>query len=196
MTNFPLCILGGFYGITYLSSFLGLTTAQASFATSVLFLGMMCGSPLAGYLSDRASNRAVVMVIGGVSLAAVLGLLLLMPHASFSLATVLPLVVTLMFLVGLLSGTQVIGYPMVAERASPEVVAMSVSVVNISVMSGQGLVKPFFGWLLKWHETHVTHSLGHPQLSDLLFAGDLLPISALAALLCIACLRSSRNQAS
>ena len=70
------------------------------------------------------------MALGGLTLLSLMMFLLLQPQWSHAGLMVL------FFLIGLFSGAQVIGYPAVSEKAPPEIVAMSVSVVNISVQSG------------------------------------------------------------
>lgn len=174
--NFPMNVLGGIWGISYLTARFGLTAVDASLITSMLFFGMMVGSPLAGYISDVSEKRSLAMIGGSVLLIVLLLLLIGVTHwGHWSL-------MTLCFFIGLASGIQVVGYPAVAERAHPEVIAMSVSIVNISVIAGGGLIKPLFGKLMHWHQIAVGHS-GEPLVfADYRSAMWLLPACACIAI--------------
>jgi MFS family permease len=179
LLNFPLTVLGGLWGISYLTARFGFTQVAASDITSALFFGMMIGSPLAGYVSDIFKNRSGAMVFGSLILCASVFALLLIPtwtHVSL---------IMLFFIMGLFSGIQVIGYPAVAERARPAVLAMSVSIVNISVMSGEAIIKPLFGWFMDLHQ-QATHHVGQAWvLSDYRLAMWLLPPFIFIAILSV-----------
>lgn len=179
LLNFPLTVLGGIWGISYLTARFGLTSIAASTITSMLFFGMMIGSPLAGYISDVFKRRSMAMVGGSLILALLVLMLLCIPGwGQYSL-------MALFFAIGLFSGIQVVGYPAVAERARPEVLAMSVSVVNISVMSGEAIIKPLFGEFMHWHQ-ETTHHIGQALVfSDYRLAMWLLPPCILLAVLSI-----------
>lgn len=179
LLNFPLTILGGIWGISYLMARFDMSRISASTITSMLFFGMMLGSPLTGYISDVFKRRSVAMVVGSLILAASVLLLLLVPSWSYAGLMVL------FFAIGLFSGIQVVGYPAVAERARPEVLAMSVSVVNITVMSGEGIIKPLFGFFMELHQ-HVMHHIGqHLVFADYRLAMWLLPPCIVLAVLCV-----------
>jgi MFS family permease len=179
LLNFPLTVLGGIWGISYLTARFGMTPIAASGITSMLFFGMMLGSPLAGYISDVSRRRSLAMLGGSIVLGALVLLLLALPHWTHST------LMGLFFLIGLFSGIQVVGYPAVAERARPEVLAMSVSVVNITVMSGEGIIKPLFGEFMHWHQV-ASHHLGQPLVfGDYRLAMWLLPPCILLAILSI-----------
>lgn len=179
LLNFPLTVLGGIWGISYLTARFGLTDLSASSITSMLFFGMMIGSPLAGYISDSFKSRTGAMVMGSLILAASVLALLMIPGWSHSG------LMALFFAIGLFSGIQVVGYPVVAERARPEILAMSVSIVNISVMSGEGIIKPLFGLFMDWHQ-QATHHVGQAlQFDDYRLAMWLLPAFIVLAILSI-----------
>jgi MFS family permease len=179
LLNFPLTVLGGIWGISYLTARFEITAISASVITSMLFFGMMIGSPLAGYLSDVFKRRSLAMVVGSLILAACVLLLLCVYSWTPTGLTVL------FFAIGFFSGIQVVGYPAVAERARPEILAMSVSVVNISVMSGEGVIKPLFGFFMRLHQS-ATHQVGqHLVFGDYRLAMWLLPPCILLAILSV-----------
>ena len=177
LMNAPMVILGGIWGISYLSARFGITDVEASTITSTLFFGMMLGSPLAGYISDVFSKRWLAMLGGALLLIAVLVVFLTLDSWG------IPALLLIFFLIGVFAGTQVISYPVVAERSPAPIVAMSVSVVNISAMSGSGILKPLFGYFMHEHQI-ATHRDHLPLVaSDFHFVMWLLPALVVVGLL-------------
>lgn len=182
MINLPINVLGGLWGIPYLAVTQHISGVAASRITSMLFLGMIIGSPIAGWLSDRIARRKPVMIVGAV-VSIVLSLFVMIAgHLDYAA------LLLLFFLIGLFSSAQIIAYPLVAESSRRVVTAMSVSVVNISVISGIAIGQWSFGRLM---DQHAKLRLGHYTLqyvpSDfhwamLIFLGGMV-IALLAALL-------------
>jgi len=152
LINLPMALLGGLWGITYLVARFHVSSIQASWATTCLFVGMMLGSPVVGWLSDRAKSRARLMAVGSWLMLAVL--LLFLKVAAWSYLAL----IVIFFAIGFLSGFQVISYPLVAQASPVAVVAMSVSAVNITVQGVAGLSRPVSGWLMDKH--HAAHAAG------------------------------------
>ena len=142
LLNLPFAVLGGTWGIPYLVTVHKLTIAQASYVTSMLFLGTIIGSPLMGWFSDRLRRRKLPMIIGVLASLIVVLFILYTPDLS------LTGLMLLFLLLGFVTSTQVISYPMVAESNPKMLTATSVSVVSISVIGGFALFQPIFGWLM------------------------------------------------
>ena len=184
MMNLPLAILGGIWGIDYLVGRFHCQPTQASGITMALFAGMMLGSPAVGYISDRSRSRRLVMLVGGVAL--LLSVVYLMSVSSMSVLWL----TCLFFGIGFLSGAQVVGYPLVAESSPAAIVAMSVSVVNITTQACMGLSKPLYGWLMDRHQQQ--HAIiGSYTAADFHAAMIVLPVAILLALVAVMCVRST-----
>ncbi len=176
LTNIPMALLGGLWGITYLVTRFHITRVEASLVTTFLFIGMMLGSPALGWLSDRVKSRKSLMLVGAACLVVVLFALIQVDHWSYA---------ALLFgflLVGFISGSQVISYPLVAQASPAAVVAMSVSVVNITTQGIMGLSRPFSGWLVDRHETFFHPSSHHIVLSDYIWVMWSMPIAVVAGM--------------
>lgn len=143
LLNFPVAILGALFGISYLVQARGVEYVQASFITSMLFLGMIVGSPFFGTVSDFFKRRKMPMYIGGISCLFFVLLLIFAPTNS-------PLFLFLVFfLVGFTSAAQVIGYPTINESNPPKYAATALSLAAFIIMGlGYGVGLPFVGWLL------------------------------------------------
>lgn len=142
LLNLPIFLLGAVWGMPYLTQMRHLSETQASLVTSTLFLGVIIGSPLIGWLSDHIGSRKKPMLIGALATLLVMCLILYTPQLSFLM------LVGLFFLLGMISSTQIISYPTVTESNPPYLTAMSVSVVSFSCISAGGIFQFLFGKLM------------------------------------------------
>lgn len=188
LMNLPLSLLGGIWGILYLINTQGVSKLQASYIVSMLFFGMIVGSPMVGLISDKIGLRRLPMFIGGICALGLMLVVMLVPHLSFfNLA--------LLFLfIGITTSAQIISYPTVAENSIPAITAMSVSVVNITTMSGQAIFQPVFGQLMDLHVRYFHPALKHYVASDFSWAILLLPLSIMLALIAAFFLRETYCQ--
>ncbi len=153
LMNSPFPLLGALWGGLYLQQIHQFSAKQASLVTSMLFIGTIIGSPIAGLVSDKISNRKIPMIIG-----AILSLLLVILIIKLPFHNVSSLML-LFFALGFITSTQVISYPTVAESNPHALTATSVSVVSFSAISGYAIFQPLFGRLmdLYWDGTSINH---------------------------------------
>ncbi len=183
--NLPISLLGGIWGVLYLTITHHIPKIDATYITSMLFFGTVVGGPLAGWISDSIGRRRLPMLVGAfVSLMLVLTVMLV-PNLSF-VALLL-----LFFAIGLTTSTQIIGYPTVAENSLPAITAMSVSVVNITTMSGQAIFQPLFGALMDKHVQYLHHVSGNFLPVDFHWAMLIFPLGFIVAGIAAYCLRES-----
>ncbi|NCX93360.1 MAG: MFS transporter, partial [Gammaproteobacteria bacterium] len=64
--NLPVTLLGAIWGVPLLMQAHGFDRVTASSINSMIFLGMMIGSPLSGWVSDRCRSRLLPMTIGSI----------------------------------------------------------------------------------------------------------------------------------
>lgn len=176
--NLPINVLGGLWGIMYLTTTYHFTKMEASYVTSMLFVGTIFGSPLAGWISDRMARRKPPMIFGAVLSLLLILCVIWMPHLS------MVSLLALFFMIGFFSSTQIIGYPLVAESSKRVVTAMSVSVVNLTTIGGIGLIQGLYGYLLQTHAEHrVHHATTHYVTSDFHWAMVIFFVGYVLALL-------------
>jgi MFS family permease len=142
LMNLPFVLLGALGGSLALQTLAGFSRQQSSIATGLLFVGAIAGGPIVGWLSNSYITRLNLMRLG----------------AAFSLILVTPLIYYqplsfamncfLFFMLGVVTSTQILGYPLVAENNPPHIVATAVSAVSFLVISGFAVFQPLFGRLL------------------------------------------------
>lgn len=143
LMNMPVAVIGAMIGSLYLQQAEGMGREAASMTVTFLFLGTIVGGPILGAWSDKLGQRKLPMLLGAI----------------FSLATVLVILYVpisghltwyaLFFLLGFFTATQVISYPLVAEKSPLSLTATSVSVVSILTMGGYVFYQNIFSALLK-----------------------------------------------
>jgi MFS family permease len=176
--NLPLSLLGGLWGVMYLEHVQGISASLAPEITMMLFVGTMVGSPISGWVSDRIDRRRLPMLTGAIISLCLVTVLLVVPGLSIISLFVL------FFALGFFTSTQIIGYPVVAERSPPAITAMSVSVVNITTQGGIAIFQPVFGWLMDAHANSAHHSTPSTYLgSDFNWAMIIFPAGLIIALL-------------
>ncbi len=147
LLDLPIALLGAIWGSLYLVQVEHLTPIQASYVTTMLFLGTVIGGPLLGWFSDRVGRRKIPMIITAILSLLILCIIMYVTHLSLTSYLIL------FFLLGFITAAQVISYPLVAESNPAILTATSVSVVSLACMGSFAVFQPIFGWLmdLKWH---------------------------------------------
>lgn len=155
LLNLPIFLLGAIWGNLYLEQIHHLTPSEASFITSMLFIGTIVGSPVLGWFSDSINLRKLPMILFAILSLITMLLIIYLPKLS------VPLGMFLFFLLGFTTSAQIISYPLIAESNSPALTGTASGLASTLIMAG-GLSQPFFGWLieLNW-DKHVVN--GVPQ---------------------------------
>ena len=174
--NLTVMIIGALWGANYLETAHGVPTTEASFIVTMVFMGLIIGSPLFGLISDRIGRRKLPMIIGGV-----LNILCILIILNVSLSS--HALVLAFFILGVFSSSQVLTYPFIMESVPSHIVASSESVSAVLIMGGGALFQPLFGYILN----HLTAHSGIYTAGAFKQAMLILPITFLIATL-LACL--------
>lgn len=145
LMNLPIFLIGALWGIPYLVQVHHLSFLNASYATTLLFFGVILGSPFFGWLSDHMGRRVLPMMLGAILSLAVMCLLLFMHDIS------LPLLMILFFLIGFVTSSQILSYPTLAELNPIALTSTATSIDSVLIMISGVLCQPFFGWILELH---------------------------------------------
>jgi MFS family permease len=181
LINLPLMLLGAIWGATYLVQVEGLSYPQATSISSMLFLGCLIGSPLAGWISDTIRRRKLPMIVGGILCLINMLVIVYVPHLSIYL------LFTLFFTLGLLAGVQVLGYPIIVESNPLKLTARAQSISSILIMAG-GFTQPLFGWLMNLNWNHkMVNNLPIYTRTDFLWGMSIMSIAFVIAII-ISCL--------
>lgn len=189
LMNLPCALLGAIWGALYLQQTQHISATQASLPPTLLFVGTIIGGPVVGWISDKIKKRILPMIIGALLSLALIFTLIYLPNLS------LTTYVIIFFLLGFITSTQVISYPLVAESNLRALTATSVSVVSFSVISGYAIFQPLFGWLmdLYWHGSIVDKVRIYTE-SDFHRALWIMPIGFLVALVATLFMRETHCQ--
>jgi len=142
LLNLPIFIFGALLGITYLVEVHYTSNTAASLVCSMLFVGMMVGAPIFGFMSDKLRLRKAPMLFGAVICMSTM--LLLLPSGPLSIGSLN----LLFFLIGFGSSSQVLAYPTVAEINPLALTGSSLGLASTLIMSGGAIFQPIVGWLV------------------------------------------------
>lgn len=177
LMNLPVFILGGLWGILYLTEVHQVTQEQASYATTVFFIGVIMGSLIYGWISDYFSRRVMPMIVGAVLSLVIISILMLSSHLS------LWMLITLFFLTGFFTSSQVLTYPLIAELNPVYLTSTSISIDSLCIMASGFIVPSFFGWLMESHDMRkVANQVIEYSAGDFNHAMLIIPIAFIIAL--------------
>jgi len=169
---------GGLWGGPYLMHVYGLTRTEAGAVLGMIAWGMIIGSPLMGFVSDRLlKSRKKPFIVCAACLAAELFFLYLHPAG---LAR--PLLYVAFFLLSIFSSAIVIvGFTTTKELFPTAMAGTSVGAVNLFPFLGGAVYMPLMGWVLD--KSPLTETGGYStEAYGLVLL--ILFFSALGALVC------------
>ena len=139
---------GGLWGGPYLMQVYGLSKAQAGQILSMIAVGMIVGSPLLSFLSDRVlRGRKPVIVLSSFIVLCITALLAFFTDG-------LPLVGLYLISLGLgifSSAVVVIGFTTTKELFPVQMAGTSTGLVNLFPFAGGAVFQPVLGYLLERH---------------------------------------------
>lgn len=186
LVNLPVFVLGGLWGILYLTQVHHITHEQASYATTMFFVGVIFGSLVYGWLSDHIERRVMPMVVGAILSLIIMGILMYVPGLS------LWMLIVLFFLIGLVTSSQVLTYPLIAELNPIYLTSTAVSIDSLCIMASGFIIPPFFGWLMEGSGTHeLLNGVAVYTAQDFHQAMLIMPIAFVAALIITAFMRET-----
>lgn len=178
LLNLPITLLGAIWGQPYLISVYKLSPNLASIITMFIYLGVILGSPLIGYLSDKLNKRKLIMMLCSIVLFFI-SLIIIFVKIKFIIT-----LMTIFFLFGLASSAQSLGYTIAGEKSSIDKIGITMSFIGMLVMCGGAFLQPFIGFLLDNDRTiNTTNNLLHYGTIDYQNAFLIFPISFLITIL-------------
>lgn len=177
LMNLPVFILGGLWGVQYLTSAHGLTEEQAHVAATIFFIGVILGSLIFGWFSDHIERRVLPMMLGAIVSFIVIAILMYVPNLP------MPITVFLFTLIGFTTSSQVLSYPTIAELNPIYLTSTAVSIDSLCIMASGFIVPPAFGWLMEHVGTHETiNGVAIYTAQNFNFAMLMVPVAFIAAL--------------
>ena len=146
----PLLAFGGLWGVAWLMQTKGYTRPEAGATASLLLLGWVFGSPLAGWVSDRLKRRKPVLQAGCVISLATLA-------AMIYLELPAPLLWACLFVTGAASGSVSCSFALARSLNPANDTGGVLGLVNCSVVASGALFQPLIGLLLDSRWEGATH---------------------------------------
>jgi len=144
--NLPVFLMGSLWGGLYLEETHHLSHILSTFIASMLFVGIIIGSPIFGIISDKwLAKRKPPMLIG-----AILSLLFILIIIYIPCENVLYLLI-LFFILGVTSSAQCIGYPVIIENNKLAYAATATGIGSIIIMGGGAIIKVVYSWVLNYY---------------------------------------------
>jgi len=188
LMNMAIAVFGAMMGSLYLVQRLGVSKDDASMVNTMLFLGAIIGGPFLGWLSDKLALRILPMKIGVIASLLVVLAVLYLPVS-------LPMMKVLFFLLGFFTAAQVISYALVVESSSVAMTATAVSVISVLTQGGYIVYQNLFSRLLVSHgDVSILDGVPVYSLADYQFAGLVLPIGLVIALLALMGLKETHGR--
>ncbi|MDP1574549.1 MAG: MFS transporter [Coxiellaceae bacterium] len=176
LVNLPVFLLGSTWGGWYLVQSHHLSADDASLVTSILFVGMIIGSPVVGWVSDFLGQRKMPMIVGSVTSLIVIIAIMYTPHLSFNA------LLGLFFALGFVISFQILGYPLIAESNSALLTGAAEGMASVLIMGG-GFLIPVFPMLLNLEWNHkMAHGIPLYSAADYHVAFLIMPIAFLFSL--------------
>ena len=142
LMSVPILAFGGLWGVPYTVARFGVDTTAAGFAMAAMLLGVACGGPLWGLLSDRLGRRRPVLLAGGVlGLAAIGGAIYLpgLPFGAFQVCV---------FLSGFGGSAMVTAFALGREHNDARSAGTALGLINMCTVLSGAVSQPLIGLLL------------------------------------------------
>lgn len=137
--NLPLMVLGALWGIQYLTQVNGFSRTEASMIDSMLFIGMIIGSPLLGWISDKIAQRKLMMIVGAVTSLLIILMIRYWQMPSFTG------MLCLFFALGFTTSAQVLTYPLITESNPRALTASALGMASVIILAGGALFSTAHG---------------------------------------------------
>ena len=180
----PVAVLGGLWGNPFFEVAHHLTSTEAAYFTSLIFLGVAIGSPFFGYFAGRLGDSVRVMMLGtGIAFVALL-------IAIYATQIPLWLFGTCLFIFGLGTGVFMLSFPLGKSINPIGLAATVVALINTGDALCGSFTEPLIGKVLDlvWDGT-MLNGVHHFTVQNYYVALSLLPIYLLLGLVCLLGLR-------
>ncbi len=155
----PVGVLGALWGVPFIELRYNVSTVEAAFAISFLWVGLGITSPTIGLLSDKIHKRKPFIIF-----CPLIGVIASIALIYFNFLTYWASVV-LLLLIGVASAGQILSFAMVKEKNQPLIRSTAVSINNMTLVGGIALLQPLVGVLLHLFWDRAVDSQGIPIYS-------------------------------
>ncbi|MEM9243942.1 MAG: MFS transporter [Pseudomonadota bacterium] len=173
----PITCFASLWGVPFIRRAYDISTTEAGFVSSVIWIGIGLGSPLFGWLSDTIEKRKILLI-----LVAAIGCV----SSALVVYTRLPiwLLYLMLFLFGIGAAGQSLSFAILKDNTPTHITATAVGINNMAVVFSGFIFQPLVGWLLNLAHRHKSsHHINQYSLSDYHIALMVVPLCFLLSLL-------------
>jgi predicted MFS family arabinose efflux permease len=138
-------MFAGLWGVPFLATHYGFTTAEAALLASLTLVSWSVGSIAYGPVSERLQSRKLPFIAGLAGTMALWALLVWVPGWSR------PALVALLAALGFVGGAFILIFPFAKESAPARLAGTVSGIANMGVMTGGLVMQPLVGWVLDRH---------------------------------------------
>jgi len=153
-------MFAGLWGVPFLTTHYGYTTAEAALLASLTLISWSVGSIAYGPISERAGGRRIPYIAGLLGTMALWAAIVWVPGWSR------PALVALLAALGLAGGAFILNFPFAKESVPARFAGTVSGIANMGVMMGGLVMQPLAGWVLDRHWTGAL-TPGGARLYDL-----------------------------
>ncbi len=155
----PISSFAELWAVPFLMNSLTIDNAWASFASTMIFIGMAVGSPLIAKLALRQKSYLKLMKLSAIASALCFGI------GAFAKSIGYFPTLAALFIGGLWLGGQVLCFSVVKERIPNQISGTAMAYTNAVVMLSGLIFQPLIGWILDTGWTGALDSCGAPIYS-------------------------------
>lgn len=141
-TSVPILAFGGLWGVPYTIARFGVDKTTAGFAMATLLLGVACGSPIWGLISDRIGRRKPPLLAGATLGLAAMAVAIYLPGLSFGAFQVC------VFLAGFGGSCMATAYALGREHNDLKGAGTALGLINMCTVLSGAVSQPVVGLLL------------------------------------------------
>jgi MFS family permease len=179
-------MFAGLWGVPFLVTHYGCTTAEAATLASVLLISWSASSIAWGWVSSRLGRRKAPMIAGLLVSQALWAALILVPGWSRSA------LVVLLVALGLATSAFILTFAWAKESVPARLAGTVTGIANMGVMTGGMVMQPLVGWMLDRHWTGAL-TAGGARLYDLDAYRAAFSLLFVWGILSLACLLFTRE---
>lgn len=183
----PLAALADLWGSLYLSERYTISPKHAAAVTSLIYIGVAVGAPMAMWLSDRFQSRKKIMMLSAILYLIMFAALIFYDGIS------LTLMYGFMFGAGFFFSGQNLIFAMATERMPTQISGVVAAFTNMVVMLSGVVFEPLVGWLLDYHWAGTLRENGAPHFTtaDFTFALSSIVIALVGAVFVVTLIKET-----
>lgn len=174
----PTAAFAELWGVSYLHRVYNFRPEVAAGAVSMIFIGWLISSPIAGWISDRIGRRKPIMLVSVIASLICMASILYLPSLSKTA------LFCLLFLYGLSNVGVATSYAIACECNPRPIAGTSMSFANMASVIIGALFQPIIGWILDLQWSHkFVEGARYYSAHDFRMAMLLLPLCFVISLI-------------